>query len=171
MGSCWEGGSGFYTFGTRSFAETQISLQAGSNEVGYESFEINPAFNHSYYSMWAQEVQSYLPPDQCREESSLWTNSKSMWTRLISSGCSVSLYDCHTLDDEFLLDLAVLPVGEAASLEPYQAFVDKWGHGTVESFKFGVLEWEVILSNDNWRDQKIYMGRAGGSGNTSNGYY
>merc|ERR1712176_1477643 len=98
-----------------------------------------------------------------------WTNFKSLWTRSISSGCGVSLEDCHTLDDEFLSDLAVLPVGEAASLEPYQAFVDKWGHGTVSTFEFGVHELYVSLSDDN--DQILYMGRAGGSGNKSTGYY
>ena len=136
------------------------------------------------FQRWADVVRAFLGTNdtnaECQSYSSWWIVGR-------SHSCSVALSDCQAIDPEFKADLASLPVTNATTLttsrgtndtiidlSKFQAFVDKWVHGTVDKVAFGFIESEVSLILDdeqNTSKPTLYMGRAGGSANYASGHY
>lgn len=167
-----------FSSGPGIFAEKQVLLELGSSyDIGNVLITDNMV-NSSSYATWADKVQTFFGTNltECWSYSSSWLVGR-------THSCSVAVSDCQMIDPEFKTDLASLPVEPRGNtigvdLSQYQAFVDKWGHGTVDRFAFGFLEWQISLQTDqnradlNVQDRPtLYMGRAGGTGNYTNGDY
>jgi len=151
-----------------NLVEDQVLLQLGQR---YDDFDLPLAqdmLEPSSFAAWTEQVQDFFnvtgnETDVCRQSTSMFYDGR-------SHSCAAALSDCATIDPEFKQDLASLPTNDnASSLADYQAFVDKWGQGTVESFKFGTLEWQLYWEGE--QEPTLYMGRAGGTANFSQGDY
>jgi hypothetical protein len=164
--SCQRRGAASIVVGPSGFSTKQVLLELGTNnEFGAPRADV--LLDSSSYQLWADQVrdffEQYTPNDSCQEDSSFWQ----LFT---SYSCSIATTDCQVLDPEFLQDLKGLPIDDDMVLDAYQDFVDKWGHGSVESFSFGVMEWKVQLPLQD-SIPTLYMGRAGGNGNITAGEY
>uniref|UniRef100_A0A7S3P843 Phospholipase B-like n=1 Tax=Amphora coffeiformis TaxID=265554 RepID=A0A7S3P843_9STRA len=152
---------------TAIFSEKQIMLEMAS---GYSEIRTDNMIDAASYATWAQNVYNFWDDHNvtCQEESNLWKMGRSY-------SCVAEQSLCNELDTDFKADLLALPTNvsdDTSLLADYQAFVDKWGHGTVDKFNFGFMEWEVILPDTNLDESpRLYMGRAGGTGNISDGEY
>jgi hypothetical protein len=119
-------------------------------------------YNPSYIE-WEAEVKKFILENCETAQQSLVLNMNRIFARTFS--CSIDHYSqCHQYHPDFLSDLSMLPIGD--NFAPYQAFVDKWGHGSVDAFNFGVEYITLqVSSTENKPAANLYMGRAGGLSN------
>lgn len=162
-----------------SLTEKQVLLELGLGFGASYNFRAGTIVNETSFVPWANAVEDFL-----QEHDATCDRTSSYWLVARSFSCVTALTDCRVLDDEFKADLATLPTSANNSqtnvgnqtelLARYQDFVDKWGHGVVDKFKFGMVEWTELLStSDGDADPvpRLYMGRAGGTGEIEQGDY
>ena len=119
-------------------------------------------YNPSYIE-WEAEVKKLILENCDTAQQSLVLNMNRIFAFTFS--CSIDHYsECQQYHPDFLSDLSMLPIGD--NFAPYLAFVDKWGHGGVEGFNFGVEHIALqVSSTENKPAATLYMGRAGGLSN------
>jgi hypothetical protein len=129
---------------------------------------VDSYLNPSYTDVWANEVRRFMADNKvdCQQDTT---------SRLFAVGeydCIVG--GCFEIEPDFVDDLFVLntQLEEETNLNAFENFIEKWGHGSVEYFSFGAIEYQIYdLPNDFDRTttmdySTLYMGRAGGSAAT-----
>ena len=157
---CARSGSSSFGPAPSSLALSQFNLAMGAP---WEYPSAKNLINEQSFHSWAEHVQEFFEvgvnDDECRQQGTAWLYNQAY-------SCVVALTDCQTIDPEFKADLAVLPT-DSDDLSAYQAFVEKWGQGTVGNFGFGTVEFRAGRIDIPDPRPILYLGRAGGTGNTT----
>jgi hypothetical protein len=158
----------FESTNSRTFSTLLVEQVLLESTVEDESnYPTSDSFYNPSFAIWKENITAYLQSEfNCTD----WGYLKMF---LSSYSCAVSTL-CQKLDQEFLDDLAALPISRLESggenVNLYHDFTQKWGYGTVDRFKLGSANLELRSSVAGDDDGTIlYMGRAGGRENLTNG--